>query len=370
MHIEKIRLYNFRNYDNLNIDFHKNWNILIGENGIGKTNILEGIYYAATTRSPRTAKLKDLIQHNQSDFSISIEYTQNQAIHKVSHKYFYQNNKSNKSIKYNSKNISIIDLLGKIPFVYFVPEDLNIIKGEAKFRRKLLDFVLFQIYPNYKYLINKYNKIIKERNVLLRSIRDKKFNPDLLNEWDDLLIKTSIEIYLKRKKLVDIFNDKLNEKFDNDNIYFKQNKLSMKYLSFLNKEDKLESKQELYQVYKKKLQDVQEREIRYGVSLIGIHRDNLDFFLNDYNLRVFGSQGQQRLYILTLKILIAEIIKDFTDEEPILIFDDVFSELDIDKIKTLIEILNNKYQVFVSAVDINGFKDFFSDNKVFNIQEL
>ncbi|MCP4481743.1 MAG: DNA replication and repair protein RecF [bacterium] len=362
MYLSKIRLYNFRSYEDFSCHFCKTWNILVGENGCGKTNLLEAIYYSFTSRSPRTVHLKELINMNFSPhkFALNIEFKKDDINNKVSHKYLYENRKSHKNIQFNSKKVSILELVGKIPFVYFVPEDLNMIKGDSKFRRKLLDFILFQIYPSYKFSLTKYSGILKERNVLLRNIRDGKMSAELLSEWDMMLVDVGFDIFSKRQNLTKILNQKLKK---SDNVYLKENELEIFYKSSVKSQDD----------FLARLRKNREREISYGVTLTGVHRDNLQFMLNGSNLKKFGSQGQQRLFILTLKILTAEVIFGFTKEKPILIFDDVFSELDLLKIKTLIDILGEKkYQVFVSSVSVAGFSDFFSnfDTKIFKIDEL
>ena len=358
MYIQKLKLKNFRNYSDVEVLFNKNWNILIGNNGAGKTNILEAIYYSATTRSPRTLKIENLIKNAESKFCVDIETNKNENIDTIRNLYFQNTENSGnlikqKQIKLNKKQIKLTDLLGKIPFVYFVPDDLYIIKGESSLRRKFLDFVLFQIYPNYKFLVKKYNELLKKRNYLLKEIKYNRSRIQYLDEWTQLLVEAGIEIYKKRKELVEIFNSRLETGYKE--IYFKDESLEIKYVSFLDEK----SDKELFEFYYAALKNNYEQEIRYGFTLIGPHRDDLQLIFNKQDVKKYGSQGQQRLYILTLKILAADIIDYFLQEKPVLIFDDVFSELDMKNIARLINVLNEKYQVFVSAVDIDKIEQLF-----------
>ena len=355
MYIEKLKLKNFRNYGKLDLDFNKSWNVLIGNNGAGKTNILEAIYYSATTRSPRTLKIENLIKNNEKSFCIDISINKNENIEIIRNLYSAnpENLEKQKQIKLNKKNIKITELLGKIPFVYFVPEDLYIIKGDSSLRRKFLDFVLFQIYPNYKFLVKKYNDLLKKRNFLLKDIKFNKSRIQYLDEWTDLLIKAGIEIFKKRKELVGILNLRINDGYKE--IYFKDEDLEIKYISFLDGKNE----EEFFEFYRDSLKNNYEREVKYGFTFIGPHRDELEFFFNKQDVKKYGSQGQQRLYVLTLKILAADVIKYFLNEDPILIFDDVFSELDMKNIERLINVLDEKYQVFASSVDIEKIERFF-----------
>jgi DNA replication and repair protein RecF len=380
MYIEKLKLKNFRNYSDAEINFNKNWNILIGNNGAGKTNILEAIYYSATTRSPRTLKIENLIKYNEQNFCVDIFFNKNENTEILRN--FYSENIENlkdlkkyKKIILDKKEIKFSDLLGKIPFVYFVPEDLFIIKGESILRRKFLDFVLFQIYPNYKFLVKKYNDLLRKRNFLLKEIKYNRSRIQYLDEWTAILVQAGIEIYKKRKELVNIFNLRLETEYKK--IYFKDEDLEIKYISFLDSLDFFENNvdnktdDELFKFYFESLKKNYDREIKYGFTLIGPHRDDLQLNFNHQDVKKYGSQGQQRLYILTLKILSADIIKYFLQENPILIFDDVFSELDMKNIERLINVLNKNYQVFVSAVEIEKIEQFFDKNStsIFKVKD-
>jgi DNA replication and repair protein RecF len=391
MQITNLKLQNFRNYDFVNIDFEENWNILVGENGAGKTNILESIYYSISTRSPRTSKIDNLIKENEKNFSINLEFKEDNIDLKSNLKNFYErttnhySKKSKKIIKLNSNEIKLFDLIGTIPFIFFVPEDILIIKGDGADRRKLLDFVLFQIFPNYKFLINKYSEVLKKRNFIIKEIKTKKIDVKYLEEWDENLIKTGVKIFLKRLEICQILNKNLDSEFYK--IYFKNKKLGIKYLSIFKNVDSLKNcedknfninnlkEEELCKIYKELLSKNYNRDLSFGFTTTGIHRDDYQFFYEENDIKLYGSQGQQRLYILTLKILLADIIKQFLNKNTILIFDDIFSELDIENTKILIDNCskNLESQIFVSSVDIDKIltNNLFENKnvKIFNVKD-
>ncbi len=367
MYVKNLKLENFRNYENLDIKFNKNFNILVGENGAGKTNILEALYYSATTHSPRTKKVENLIKSGSQKFKIALELFKNDLIEGF--EYFYSIDKE-KELKNNAKILKQIDLFGKILFVYFSPEDLLIIKGESILRRRFLDFALFQIYPNYKFDYKNYLDILKKRNFVLKEIKFNRQSKNILIELDEIFIKSAYKIYQKRKDLIDFFNLNLSKNFCK--IYFKNDSLALQYKPFFNKNNLINIENFSEQNYLELLQNSFDRDVKLGFTFFSPHRDDLIFNLNDKDVKFFASQGQQRLYLLTLKIIISDIMFYFLKEKPILIFDDVFSELDYGKMELLINFLNKKQQVFLSTVDFEKAKILFNqlnlDYSVFEIK--
>lgn len=368
MKINTLKLINFRNYKKLEINFNDKWNILVGENGAGKTNILEALYYSITTKSFRTTKIDNLVKYGEKNFYLNVEFKDNDIEILSSIENFYQKSetykKSQKNIKLNKTDIKLLELLGIIPFIFFVPDDILIIKGDGENRRKLFDFILYQIFPNYKFLFNKYFNVLKKRNLLLKEIKQKNINVNtqILEIWDENLIKLNIKIFKKRYELSNILNKKF---MDEKNLFFidnfgKHNKknISVKYNSIFLKENlNIENENELYAFFKKILIENYEKDKILGFTSIGIHRDDWQFFYNEKDIKIFGSQGEMRFFVLIVKIILSNVIFDYLGKRPILIFDDIFSELDILNTKILIDTFN-KYnsQIFITTVDIDKLK--------------
>lgn len=359
MKINKLKLKNFRNYKNLEIEFNDNINIFVGYNGVGKTNILEAIYFASTSRSPRTSYIYDLINWDERE-----AFVQMQILGSLNEGMFEHTlaRPSTKILMFEGVAKKLNEIVGLVPFVYFMPEDLQIIKGEAGFRRKLLDFVLVQLYPRYKYDLKDYRRVVLERNAMLKRIREGMSPSKHLDEWDESLAKIGFEIYDKRRELVnnlnEIFAGVSNDMFDGKGFS------SLKYVHFLGKKD---IDKELFLEH---LRVTRDKDIRYGVTLSGPHRDDLVFLFDDINLRKFGSQGQQRSALLALKCSMAKYIKTELGEKPILLFDDVLSELDDNKRECLFKILDKDAQIFITTAEMSSIEKFSSNAKIFDVENL
>ncbi len=312
MYIKNIKLKNFRNYKNQEINLENKINIFFGNNAQGKTNILEAVYLCSLGKSFRTKNEKELILFSENNAFIEINYQKKDRTGKIN---LEINNKKYFSLN-NIKLKKLSEILGNINIVLFCPDDINIIKGSPENRRKFLNIMISQLRPKYVYNYNLYLKILEQRNNYLRQIKFENKSKDLLEIWNHQLTICAENVYNYRKEFIEKILNKIK------NIHYRisneQEKIDIKYNSnFKDKKDFLML-----------LEKCEEIDIQKGYTTKGIHRDDFEIFLNNKKLNVYGSQGQIRSFILSLKISEMEIIKDEIGEYPILLLDDFMSELD------------------------------------------
>ena len=312
MIIKSLELADFRNYETLDISFDKGTNILYGDNAQGKTNILEAIYLCALGKSFRTKKEKELILFSKDNSFIEINYQKKDREGKIN---LEINNKKYFSLN-NIKLKKLSEILGNINIVLFSPDDINIIKGSPENRRKFLNIMISQLRPKYVYNYNLYFKILEQRNNYLRQIKFENKNKELLDVWNQQLTICAENVYNYRKEFIEKILNKINN--IHSRITDEKEKINIKYISnFKNKEQFLEE-----------LKNSEDIDIQKGYTTKGIHRDDFEIFINNNKLNIYGSQGQIRSFILSLKISELEIIYDEIGEYPILLLDDFMSELD------------------------------------------
>ena len=322
MNIKKITLKDFRNYENQEILLDKNINIFFGNNAQGKTNIIESVFLCAYGKSFRAKRDKDLISFNKENASVEIDYEKVDREGKIKaiineKKVFFLN---------GIKQEKISNIVGKINIVIFTPDDINIVKGDPEKRRKFLDMMISSLRPNYIHLLNRYKNIMEERNNYLKQIKFEGKKEELLELWDEQLSEYSAKIYEYRK----YFIDKIQKKAQTiHSLITKSGKeeIKIKYSNNgKNKEDFLN-----------KLISTRKLDIARGYTTTGIHREDLLIYINDKIVSNYGSQGQQRTSILTLKLCELEIVKEEINETPILLLDDYMSELDEVRRKSFLE---------------------------------
>jgi DNA replication and repair protein RecF len=354
MKITNLKLTNFRNYSNLNLSFHNNINILIGNNGVGKTNIVEAIYYLSLTRSFRTNLDKVLIKEGEEYAVINAT-----IFNKISNNYKITIFESNKNIKIDNTQITKIgDYISKINIVLFNAEDLKLIKDNPSIHRKLINMELSIVNNEYLKLLSLYNKILKQRNMYLKTMQTNGMaSVDYLNIVTDKLIEIGLKIYEIRFNYIDTLNTFLTPIF---NKIVKKDNLKVNYISNYKKKTAENLKKE----YQKCLQ----RDINYGKTTIGIHLDDYTFELDKKIAKEFLSEGELKNAVISFKL--AEIsysikIKKVT---PILILDDLFSELDDKKINKIIGYFNKNIQIFITTTDIDKVnKKLLKNCKVFKL---
>ena len=360
MKVKTLSLINYRNYEDLKIDFINNINIFIGQNAQGKTNIVEAIYYAAMGKSHRSNNDQELIKWQKNNAMIKLDFTRLEIENNLNFQFKLA---QNKEIIYNSHNIKPKDLIGLLNVVLFSPEDLSLIKGAPAGRRRFLDTEISQANPAYYKQLLQYNRIILQRNNLLKKIKERKAVKDLLDSWDEQLVilaekitKKRIESVKKLNMLANLMHRKISTNKENLEISYDingwDNDENLKLLDF----------------YYKKISENRELDIIRGSTSIGPQRDDIILKVNNVNLRTFGSQGQQRTGVLALKLAELEFIKSETGEYPILLLDDVMSELDFNRREQLLSFIKDKIQTIITATDINYFPGNITA-KIFKVEQ-
>lgn len=360
MILKSIKIRNFRNYSKLDLELNDKINIIYGNNGQGKTNILESIYVLALTKSHRSFIDNTLIKDGCDKAVIKGILNKD-----INYDLEIVLNKTKKTVKVDKKHeTKLSDYIEKMNVIIFSSEDLYLIKGSPSERRKYINLQLSQLSSNYYNALSDFNKLLKIRNESLKKMAN---NEDVdLNYFDiltDYLINKSVFIYQMRNKYI----KKLNEVCPN--IFkklSKKNNFKLLYvpsIEFSSFETEI-IKEELT----KKLKLNREKEIMAKTTLYGPHRDDFLFYLGDYNLKNFGSQGQQKLAVMTLKLSEIDIFTDYKKTTPIILLDDVFSDLDINKKNNLMKQINKDMQIVITTTDLDSIdKKLLKDSKLIHI---
>lgn len=351
MKIEDICLTNFRNYDNLNVKFSDSLNIIYGLNGSGKTNLIEAIYLLALTKSFRISNDKVLIKKGKIKTKISGNVLKNND----SNLYQVEVNSDGKIVSINGeKKDKISDYVSRINVVLFEPSNTRLINDAPSERRKLLNIEISQIYKEYLVVLTNYQRILKQRNFYLRGMY---VNGSYTSEYLDILTKKLIEYGCVIAKYRQDFIENIN-KYITDNYKSIANNgiLKVRYSSVF----KGKNGDDLFKKYK----DNYQKELSVGKTLEGIHHDDIVFLLDNNNLKEWGSEGQRKNAILSFKLAEINVVKDIKGYYPILILDDLFSELDKKKINNLLGMLDRNVQTFITTTDLkNVSKKIIKDTK-------
>lgn len=355
MVLKKISLENYRNYTQQTIEFNENLNFFIGKNAQGKTNLLEAVYYLSTGRTFRNNKDQELINWKKDHFRISCDLYKENINREIQIDIFYDR-KGNKQIKINGvKYRKISNLFGLFYVIIFNPDDLSIVKGGPGERRKYIDLEISQIVKGYYQILINYNKILHQRNNLLKEINSQE-KTETLEIWNEQLVKYGSMIIKNRmeflQKLVPLAR-KVQEEMTSS-----EEKLDIKYNSTIIDKPIFDLKQ-ISEFFRKALKSCEKQEFLRKVTLVGPHRDDLIFYLNEKELRTFGSQGQQRTAVLALKLAQLKLYNNINGEYPLLLLDDVMSELDIQRREYLLKIINsNNVQTLITGAN----SDLSTDN--------
>ena len=351
MLIKSLNLANFRNYENAHIDFEKNLNMIIGKNGQGKTNLIEAIYMLSLGRSFRTNKDKEMVMFETQNAYISSIVESMDREFKIEIK---MGKDIKKAIKINSIPIEkLTDLLGIINIVIFSPEDLKLVREGPKERRAFMDRELSQIRPSYYQNLYTYQKTLLQRNNLLK--RDK-VDKGLLDVYDMQLASYGFKIMEQRKSFIEKIGP--IAKKNHHRISSGKENLSVKYNPNINISNK--SSNDLEALFK----EARNEDLNRRTTTIGPHKDDLSIFINDMEIRSFGSQGQKRSAAISLKLSEIELIYEEKDEYPVVLLDDIFSELDIQRQMMLLDNLKG-IQTFVTTTENI---DIDKDSKIYNIE--
>jgi len=353
--INKLYLRNFRNYLDLEIDFNDKLNIIIGNNAQGKTNILEAIYFLSITKSFLSVNEKTLIFRDKEFSMIKGDVVNSNFNKKLS----ILINDNGKKIEVNQKIIKRnIDYLGNLRVIIFSPDDIRLLKDSPGNRRRFLNIELSQLYDKYVKLLSEFNIVLKQRNEYLKIIKNGNFNQEYFNILNDKYASLAVEIYIYRNNFINKINEYITDKY-----YFisGDNNLFVKYISDTSISNRVEMKNSLLS----RLNDNKNREVMYGNTMIGPHKDNFCFYLDESNLSLYGSQGQLKMAILALKLAEIDVFRSVTGETPVLLLDDIFSELDIEKRNKLIKFLNDDVQTIMTTTDLSEI-----DNELVKIANI
>ena len=342
MKIDDLKLLNFRSYTSLHLKFNDKLNIIYGLNGVGKTNIVEAIYALSLTKSFRTNNDSLMIMKDKNVTKVEANIINEDS---KNYQLILQNHE--KKVKINDIKIEkISDYISNIFMILFNPDDLRIIKDSPALRRKLLNIELSQLDRNYVLYLNGYNKILKQRNIYLKEMYiNGTLSKNYLNIMTEKLVDYGIKIYEIRKKFLDKISTSIS---DNYLKIFEYGQLSIKYLS-----DFKDSRENLIKKYQNNLK----KDLFLGKTSMGIHRDDIEFELDGMSLKECGSEGQQKNVLIAFKLSEIDIVKEVKGYYPILIFDDLSSELDKTKINNILSMFDDKVQTFITTTSI----DFFSN---------
>ena len=340
MKIKKIVLKNYRNYDSLEIDFNDNLNIIIGDNAQGKTNLLESIYVLAVTKSFLSITDKGLIKFDNKFSQIRGVLENNNSVDNLDILF----NDNGKVVRINNKEIKkLSDYISKMNVVIFSTDNIRMFKESPSARRKYFNVQISQINRKYLKALNDYNVILRQRNEFLKIINlNKKSDMDYLEILDNKYVDLSLEIYNFRNEYVKCINNYL------DDMFYSITDLKGLELSYVSNVDSDRS------VLLSKLKKNLSKEIQYKMTLIGPNRDDFCFYFNGKNLSLYGSQGQIRSAVLALKMSEVLLFSEKTGDSPILLLDDMFSELDINKRNNILRHLSSDVQTIITTTDIEN----------------
>lgn len=352
MIIKSLELQNFRNYNTLQLDFDNGTNIFYGDNAQGKTNILEAIFMTATTKSHKGSKDQDIIQFSHEEAHIRSYLFKEKITRQID---MHLRKGKTKGIAIDSQRIKkAADLMGLLNVVFFSPEDLSIIKNGPAERRRFIDMELCQLDSFYLYNLNHYNKIVNQRNKLLKDLSMKPGLKETLSIWDSQLVSFGAKVIERREifisQLCDIISE-LHAKLSGG-----KEKIRILYEKNVEIDD-----------FEERLKKSQEKDMILKQSTVGPHRDDIIFIVNDIDIRRFGSQGQQRTAALSLKLSEIELVKKSIKDTPVLLLDDVLSELDSNRQNYLLNSIG-AIQTIITCTGLDEFvKNRFEINKIFKV---
>ncbi len=366
MILKQLSVINFRNYEEADLSLNSKINIFYGQNAQGKTNLLESIYFLSFTKSHRSFIDNNLIKNGEKFLKIK-------GIIKTESLF---DTKLEISLEKDKKNIfvdgdiykKVSDYITKLNIIIFYPDDLDIIKGSPNIRRRYINSEISQYDNNYLLILNKFRKIQHMRNDYLKKIISyNNYDKQYFIIINDYYIKSSIDIYFARNNFIEELNKYI------DKIFYDLTGLRgfhIEYKNSLNIDNFNNMNfNEIEELFKEKLNNSFDSELRIGSSLIGPNKDDIEFFLNDLNLKNYGSQGQQRIAVLTTKLAEIEILKNHSLETPILLLDDVFSELDDEKKNRLLKYINQDIQTIITTTDLKNIDSkIIKKSKLFEIE--
>ena len=350
MYINKIEIKNFRNYEKQEIELNPHINIFYGDNAQGKTNILEAIFISGFGKSFRTSKEKEMIKLGEAFLEATVFYQKSDRDGKIR---TVISNK--KQIEVNGVKIKkLSELIGKINLVIFTPDDIQILKSGPEKRRRFLDMMIGQLRPKYVYILNLYLKTLEQRNNYLKQIKEENKPESMLEIWDEKLAEYAEIICKYRTEFIEKLNNKIKE--IHSEVTSKSEEIRIEYLTECSNRE----------VYLQLLKQRRNLDIIKGYTTKGIHRDDFKCIINDKEIEVYGSQGQHRTAILSLKLAELYVIYDEIGEYPILLLDDFMSELDEKRRTSFLSYIKDT-QVIITCTDKMEL-DNLNEYKLFNVK--
>lgn len=348
MILSEFHLHNFRNYAETQVQFSPGVNILIGHNAQGKTNMLEAIYVLALTKSYRTSNDRDLIRWGQKNGRIAGTVVKRSGKIPLSLAF---TNKGKRAKVNHLEQARLSSYVGQLNVVLFAPEDLNLVKGAPSLRRRFMDQEFGQMSNRYLANAGRYRRYLRQRNRYLKQLKyGQQHDLVLLDVLSDQLAASGAEVMVARRQLLDrllVWAQQLHHE-----IAVEESELTFEYCS-TPKISEDSTVKDVYAQLRKQYHDNQKREIEHGTTLAGPHRDDLKFLINGKNVQTFGSQGQQRTTALSVKLAEIDLMKEITGEYPLLLLDDVLSELDARRQTHLLAAIQDKVQTFLTTTSLN-----------------
>ncbi|QYR21702.1 DNA replication/repair protein RecF [Paenibacillus sp. sptzw28] len=363
MYLNSIQLQHYRNYEHLEVRTDSQVNLFVGPNAQGKTNLLEAIFVLALTKSHRTSKDKELIGWQSSDARIRGEVEKKYGKLSLDLTLSAQGKKARIN---GLEQRKLSDFVGSLNVVMFAPEDLEIVKGTPGIRRRFLDMEIGQVQPGYLHSLGQYGKVLAQRNNYLKSTSPGSSQQTMMDVWNMQLAEYGVKIVKKRQNFI----HKLQKwaKHIHAGITAGTEELTIEYRpSFAT--DAAEEESVLFNQFMIKLTQVKDQELRRGMTLVGPHRDDLAFYINGKEASVYGSQGQQRTTALSLKLAEIELIHEEIGEYPLLLLDDVLSELDQNRQTQLIETFQSKVQTFITTTGLESVNvNKLHDSRIYHVR--
>ncbi|WP_294975298.1 DNA replication/repair protein RecF [uncultured Leuconostoc sp.] len=365
MELQSLRLVNYRNYTDLSLTFSDGVNVFLGENAQGKTNLLESIYVLALARSHRTSSDKDLIRWQEKEATISGRVKKSISDTPLS---LHFSSKGKKARVNHLEQSKLSQYIGQLNVILFAPEDLELVKGAPSVRRRFIDMEFGQMNPLYLYNTTQYRRILKERNAYLKRLQMKQTTDTIfLDVLTEQLVDIGAQVLLARQTFLERLE--IAAKPIHAEISNQRETLTLRYQTSIDFE-KGTDLSAIKAVFEQTLKKQQAREIMQGSTLVGPHRDDIQFIVNDNDVAVFGSQGQQRTTALAIKLAEIDLMQQETGEYPILLLDDVLSELDANRQTHLLLAIQDKVQTFITAPTLSDVaRQLIHAPKVFHVQQ-
>ncbi|NLN07942.1 MAG: DNA replication/repair protein RecF [Firmicutes bacterium] len=362
MHIESVQLHNFRNFGWLELSLDKWLNFFVGENAQGKRNLLEALFYAATGRSFRTRSDGELVRWGQDGFEIIVRIVHKRGAEQLH--LLYRQSPKEKLYGSNGLQLSRTEYLGRLYPVLFTPEDLAIVKGSPQQRRKFFDEQISKIYPLYETELKRFSRVLRQRNRLLRLRQGEVKESPELESWNEQFAALGARIMQRR--LFALRRLSLLSRLTHRRLTGGEETLMLLYRATIPLQREA-GEAEIKSGILAALREQERQEARLGQTLVGPHRDDIQFLINGKSAHLYASQGQQRTLVLALKLAEIEFIRSESGEFPLLLLDDVFSELDGKRRKLLVESVEGKVQTMVTATAAERFALFRRQGRLFTI---